>query len=120
MKTRYPKDFQISHTVRFYCENRWGFPNLPDQFISEFREHFTEGDGKNKKHEDWDGTFKRWMRMNSPSGSFYSARLWEMKLEQCKPRRQKVEEYHPDEPEVPLIPKINGSEALKNIKAMLK
>ena len=126
MKTKCPKCFGIPEMldVRLYCERTWGQPRLADIFYREFMEYFgADGEGVNIKRINWVAAFKRWIRMASPMGDYYSARAWEMKLERCKPvRTRPAETYHPDKietvPSVPMVSDIARS-ALSNLRGSL-
>ena len=81
MKTTIPIDFKVTDEHRDYCAEKWGQPRLADIFFTDFLECFLDNQ---RKHSNWNLTFKRYLRQNSPSGQFYQAEYWERMLNKAK------------------------------------
>ena len=80
-KTRIPQDFQVEDEVRQYCVEKWNFLYLPDVFLEDFIEVFQTNE---RRHINWNTTFKTFIRRASPSGQFYSDKYWSAKCEQAR------------------------------------
>lgn len=96
MKT-IPKDFTVTDNHRQYCSEKWGYPMLADVFLTDFIECF---ESNQKKHKNWDITYKSFIRNNSPEGRFYSADYWERSIQRAKSlqfgdRRRREPVYDP-------------------------
>lgn len=100
MATRIPENFSVTEQHRQYCAERWGYPFLADAFLSEFIEYWTDGNGKGKRHVNWDRTFTNWIRRSSPLETKYLGK-WEKMIDKAKNlegrSRQRVERYDPAE-----------------------
>jgi len=135
MKTKIPKDYQPSDDVRRYCEEKWpGGWHLPDVYLTDFIECFQQN---GRKHENWDTTYKVYLRRSGPSGPFHKPWIWEQRCEQARrykgaggaedlaleaqrhPRNNNDGGDIPNKPStwIPASPK--GLEALKNIRELL-
>ena len=105
--TKLPHNFQVTDDHRRYCSEKWGLKYLADVFLEEFVELFAENE---RKHKDWNKTFKNYLRNNSPSGRFYNKDYWERALQKAKSleygkRTKPPAEYHPQEVEKQPSPK---------------
>ena len=56
--TRIPKDFCVTEKHRQWASDKFGQPYLPDAFISEFVEYWTDN---GKRKSQWDKTFFTWI-----------------------------------------------------------
>ena len=81
MPTKIPEDFAVSDRVRNWSEKKYGYPDLPAQFLSEFRSHFI---AKGTQYDLWDRALMNWIDKASPAGRYYDADAWEAALNKCK------------------------------------
>ena len=81
MPIKLPDDFTITDRIRNWSEKKYGYPDLPNQFLSDFRSHYA---AKGTKWDDWELTMMRWIDRASPSGECYKASVWEAALNKCK------------------------------------
>ena len=121
MKTRIPDTFSVSDSVREYCGRKWGHPKLADVFLTDFIECFQDN---GRRHDNWDTTFKTYLRRNSPEGPFYNRDYWERKLQAAKSleygdRRRRQPDYHPKQIEH-VTPPARASEMMRALIAKIQ
>ena len=92
-----PKDFKPNDSHREYCSQKWGYPNLADVFLTDFVECFEQNE---KRHKNWDLTYKTYIRNNSPEGRYYNAPYWERAILKAKSlqygsRTRRTPQYDP-------------------------
>ncbi len=81
-KTVIPQDFKVTDQIRKYCADKWTLPYLADVFLTDFIECFTENE---RKHANWETTYKVYLRRASPSGPFYgNGQLWERRCVEAR------------------------------------
>ena len=89
-ETKIPPDFVVTDNIREYCARKWSLLYLPDVFLTDFIEVFKENE---RRHKNWNTTFKTFVRRASPTGPFYGyGQNWERKCEQA--RRYKGDSKH--------------------------
>ena len=81
MPTKLPEGFEVSERVKEWAYKKYGYYDLPQQFVPDFRKHHA---AKGSKYDDWDKALMNWIDWSSPSGKYYSAKLWEIVIEKCK------------------------------------
>lgn len=81
MPIKLPDDFTITDRIRNWSEKKYGYPDLPNQFLSDFRAHHS---AKGTKYDDWHKAFQNWIDWSSPAGRYYNANVWEAALNKCK------------------------------------
>ena len=92
-KTQIPKDFQVTDGLRDYSVRKWSLLFLPDVMLADFQHCFDkELGGNGYVHDNWETTFKRYMREASPEGTMYKPNHWETRAEQAK--RHKLPVIH--------------------------
>lgn len=81
MPTKLPEGFVASEQVKEWAYRKYGYRDLPDFFISDFRKHHA---AKGTKYDLWHRALMNWVDWSSPAGRFYKADVWENALEKCK------------------------------------
>ena len=93
---------------------------MADVWLTDFIECFLDN---KRKHENWDMTFKRYIRRNSPEGSFYKPEYWERMTQKAKQlaygERKRVQHYDPKGREDKTLPtRPDFQKALENLKKL--
>ena len=115
MPNKISSDFCVTDKLREWALKKYGYYDLPDCFISDFKAHF---EAKGTKYTDWDKTLQNWITSTSPSGKFYNANIWESALNKCK-QKMKKESIKVPLPEIKRPPKpVNRELARNEIKKM--
>lgn len=81
MKSPIHPDFSVTVDHRNYCAKKWGCPFLADVWLTDFIEIYLDN---GYKHKDWNLTYKRFLRNNSPSGMYYKPDYWERMMQRAK------------------------------------
>lgn len=119
MACKLPDGFTVSDRVKEWSYKKYGYYDLPSQFISDFRGHFA---AKGTKYEDWDRAFMNWIDWSSPAGRFYNADVWENALNKCKAimnaEKPKVQVFEIKKPP-PARNLEHGMQALKQLKEII-
>lgn len=114
----------LTDDVRSYCARTWGLYSLPDAFLTDFIECYTQNQ---TPHISWEMTFKVFIRRSSPSGGrFYHARTWD---ERCTAAKKHPAPLGPlfDKPKAPAPvhrpttwrPTEHGREQLQKLRLQL-
>ena len=81
MPTKLPDDFIVTEQIKEWSLKKYGYYDLPNYFVSDFRAHFA---AKGTQYDDWSRAFQNWINWSAPSGRFYNADVWENALNKCK------------------------------------
>ncbi len=119
MPSKTPDNFQVSPELRLWSENKYGFSNLPDVFLSRFKNNWLDRieDGRAPKWKDPELALRRWVREASPSGGMYKANEWEAALQQCKAAQRK-ESIKVPLPDIKVKPKWDRKIGMKAVEEM--
>lgn len=81
MPSKLPDNFTPQTHVYEWSLKKFGYYDLPDFFLSDFRmTHAAKG----SKKISWDRAMQNWITWASPSGKYYNAKVWESAIEKCK------------------------------------
>ncbi len=138
-KTQISKDFQVTDGLRGYAARKWTLLYLPDVMLADFQHCFDkELGGNGYAHDNWEMTFKRYMREASPAGTMYKPSHWDARVEQARrhkspglsSRSNRNEDKNRDEAlhkgrnapsgKDTWVPTPTGEKALKDIRALLE
>jgi len=81
LPSKLPDNFTPQTHVYEWALRKFGYYDLPDFFLSDFRSHHA---AKGTKYSDWQRALMNWVTWSSPSGQYYNAKVWESALEKCK------------------------------------
>lgn len=81
MKITDPADVSITDDLRTWAAEKWGAPELPAQYLSEFQDSCA---ARGTKYKDAVKAFQNWITWSSPSGRYYKADVWELRLRNAK------------------------------------
>jgi len=81
MPSKLPDSFTPQTHVYEWSLNKYGYYDLPDFFLSDFRSHHA---AKGSKYSDWQRALMNWITWSSPAGQYHNAKIWEAAIEKCK------------------------------------
>ena len=120
---RIPEDFEVTESHRSWSEKKGWPANLPDQFITEFKEYWADATGKTASKSNWNQAFRNWIRRDSPHVLGRQTWEWETKLLRCKPQKTVVAppQWESDARDRPAVPMSEAARALlEKMKALLE
>jgi len=119
MPSKLPEGFEVSDRVKEWAYRKYGYYDLPLQFISNFRAHFA---AKGSKYDDWDRALMNWIDKESPAGDFYKPATWEAAIAKCKiilnSEKPKIPLFEIKKPP-PVSNREHGLAALRQLKEII-